>query len=145
MPSIRASLVVLLSFAMLLTGCQMSTKPRTVARYRPGDRPQVKQAKYWGEYRLYALGAAQRDPGRGDEPMTTVRLAAEDPFGFARDSGGRVVATAADQTFPIEPGSYAWQMTPDPKQPDTKRTGLLAVGTVVAVMVLIGVGSALAF
>jgi hypothetical protein len=106
-----------LCVCIVLTGCQVNTAPRTVSRYKPGDLPDVRKARYWGEYRLYALGKAH-DPAPNAEPLGTVRLAADEWVGFKRDANGYVVGAAAEQTFPLERQQrYAWQVRPDAQQP----------------------------
>src|SRR5215207_6263456 len=113
----RVSLVGTLCLCTFATGCQVSTKPQTVARYEPGDLPDVRQARYWGEYRLYALGTA-RNPAAAAEPLGRVRLARDEWVGFKRDDKGYVMAVAAEQTFPLERQQrYAWQVQPDAQQP----------------------------
>ena len=136
MCSIRAVLIGVLCLCIVLTGCHVSTAPRTVARYKPGTDPEMKEAKYWGEYRLYALDNKQRNPVPGADPVATVRLAEDEKFGFIRDANGYVVATAADQVFPIERQSYVWQMKPDEAQPDKMRRNLAVFGVFAVVMVL---------
>jgi hypothetical protein len=114
----------------------MSTEPRTVARYKPGRDPEMKEAKYWGEYRLYALKQDQRNPAPGAEPVATVRLAEDEKFGFGRDANGHVVATAADQVIPLERANYVWQMNPDDAQPDKQRRDLTVLLVFVGVVTL---------
>ena len=123
---------------MVLTGCQVSSAPRTVARYRPGAHPEMKEARYWGEYQLYALENKQRSPAPGAEPVATVRLAEDEKFGFARDANGYVVATAADKTFPLDKGGYVWQMKADEAQPDKGRRDLAVLAVFV---VIVGLGA----
>src|SRR5688500_6317882 len=137
MPSLRLPLIGMLSVCIVLTGCGMSTAPRTVARYKPGRDPEMKRAKYWGEYRLYALEQNQRNPAPGAEPAASVRLAEDEKFGFGRDPNGYVVATAADQTIPIEKRQYVWQMKPDEAQPDKTRRDLVIFGVFLGAMVLL--------
>jgi hypothetical protein len=144
MSSYRALLIGVLCVCIVLTGCHMSTEPRTVARWTPGDRPELKEARYWGEYRLYALEKGQRNPPAGAEPVATVRLAEDEKFGFGRDANGYVVATAADQTFATEKRTYVWQMKPDDAQPDKNRRNLAVFSVFVVVAVLIAVGIATA-
>ena len=144
MRALRLPLVGVLSLCIVLTGCHMSTEPRTVARYKPGRDPDLKEAKYWGEYRLYELQQKQRNPAPGAEPVATVRLAEDEKFGFGRDANGHVVATAADQVIPIDRAQYVWQMKPDDAQPDKQRRDLLVFGVFVGAMVLLAVGAALA-
>ena len=132
----RPSLVAILSVCVVLTGCHISSEPRTVARYKPGRNPEMKQAKYWGEYRLYALAQNQRNPTAGAEPVATVRLAEDEKFGFRRDANGHVVATAADQMIAIEKSHYVWQMKPDEAQPDKARRDLVVLGVFVGIIAL---------
>jgi hypothetical protein len=126
MPGFRVGLIGVLCLCILATGCQVDTRPRTVMRYEPGDLPDVRKARYWGEYRLYALGKADNPPADA-EPVGRVRLAAEEWYGFKRDANGYVVATAAEQTFPLERQQrYAWQMQADATQPNTGKAGINA-------------------
>jgi len=136
MSSYRASLIGVLCVCIILTGCHVDTTPRTVARWTPGDRPGMKEAKYWGEYRLYALDKGQRNPKPGTEPVATVRLAEDEKFGFSRDANGYVIATAADQTFPTEKRTYVWQMKADEAQPDKGREALVVLAVFVIVVAL---------
>jgi len=78
---------------------------------------------------------ATKELGLGGR-RTTVRLAEDEKFGFIRDANGYVVATAADQVFPIERQSYVWQMKPDEAQPDKMRRNLAVFGVFAVVMVL---------
>jgi hypothetical protein len=133
----RVALIGVLSVCIVLTGCHVSTEPRTVARYKPGGNPQMKEAKYWGEYRLYAIGK-DRNPTPGAQPVATVRLAEDEKFGFSRDANGYVVATAADQVIQIERQNYVWQMKPDEAQPDKGRRDLAVLGVFV---VIVGLGA----
>jgi hypothetical protein len=132
----RPPLVAVLSVCIVLTGCHLSTEPRVVVRYKPGADPELKTAKYWGEYRLYALDKNQRNPAAGAEPVATVRLAEDEKYGFRRDANGYVVATAADQVIPIEKRNYVWELKPDEAQPDKMRRNLAVFGVFAAVMVL---------
>ena len=136
MRSFRVSLITVLSLCIVLSGCHVGTQPRTVARYKPGRDLEMKDAKYWGEYRLYALEPGQRNPAPGAEAVASVRLAEDEKFGFGRDASGYVVATAADQVFPIERQNYVWQMKPDEAQPDKTRRDLAIFGVFLGVMVL---------
>jgi hypothetical protein len=126
----RLPLVALLCLCVLATGCQVDTTPRNVARYEPGDLPDVRKAPYWGEYRLYALGDA-RTPADDAQPLGTVRLARDEWVGFKRDASGYVVGAAAEQRFPLERHQrYAWQVRPDAEQPGGNTgvsAGVLAV------------------
>ena len=138
MNSFRGVFIGVLSACIVLTGCHVSSTPRTVARYKPGGNPQLKEAKYWGEYRLYPLAKDQRNPAPGAEPVATVRLAEDEKFGFTRDANGYVVATAADKTFPIERQNYVWQMKADEAQPDKGRRDLAVLAVFV---VIVGLGA----
>ena len=138
MRSHRVLLIGVLCVCIGLTGCHVDTTPRTVARWTPGDRLETKQAKYWGEYRLYALEKGQRNPPAGAEPVATVRLSEDEKFGFGRDASGYVVATAADQTFPTEKRPYVWQMKPDEAQPDKGRRDLAVLAVFV---IIVGLGA----
>ena len=136
MRTLRLPLVAAVSLCILLSGCHTGTQPRTVARYKPGGKPSLKEAKYWGEYRLYALEQGQRNPAPGAEPVATVRLAEDENFGFTRDTNGYVVATAADQRIPIQSKPHVWQMKPDEAQPDKTRRDLLVLGIFIGVVAL---------
>jgi len=144
MNSCRSLITGVLCVCIVLTGCHKSTEPSTVARWTPGDRPTVKEARYWGEYRLYALDKGQRNPPAGAEPVATVRLAEDEKYGFGRDANGYVIATAADQTFPTEKRPYVWQMKPDEAQPDKGRQNLAVFSVFLVVAVLLAVGVATA-
>ena len=140
MCSFRVVLIGVLSLCIVLTGCQVNTKPRTVAHYEPGDVPDVRKARYFGEYRLYALGKA-RHPAQDAEPLGTVRLAADEWVGFKRDKSGYVIATAAEQTFALERQQrYAWQVRPDATQPGGK-TGI-SLGVLAVFVGIVALGAA---
>src|SRR5687768_5761680 len=136
MSSVRVPLIGILSFCIILTGCHVGSAPRTVARYRPGGHPEVKEARYWGEYRLYALNKGQRKPAPGAEPIASVRLTEDEKFGFDRDANGYVVATAADQTFPLQKQDYVWQMKADEAQLDKGRRDAAVLAVFIGVVVL---------
>jgi hypothetical protein len=138
MRSFRVALIGILSVCIGLSGCHVSSTPRTVARYKPGRDPELKEAKYWGEYRLYALENKQSNPPPDAEPVATVRLSEDEKFGFSRDVNGYVVATAADQTFPLEKRGYVWQMKADEAQPDKGRRDLVVLGVFV---LIVGLGA----
>ena len=140
MSTFRLGVLGVLIVCMVLTGCQVNTAPRTVARYQPGDTPDVRKARYWGEYRLYALGKA-RNPSPDAEPLGTVRLAADEWVGFKRDANGYVIGTAAEQVFPLERQQrYAWQVRPDATQPGGK-TGI-SLGVLAVFVGIVALGAA---
>jgi len=137
---LRLPFIAILSLCVFATGCQVNTKPRTIARYEPGDLPDVRKARYWGEYRLYALGEA-RDPAPDANPLGVVRLAQDEWVGFKRDKNGYVIGVAAEQTFPLERQKrYAWQVTPDAAQPHDSAPAMALVMVAIFVgAVVIGV------
>jgi hypothetical protein len=141
MRALRLPLIAMLCLCVVATGCQVRTTPRTIARYEPGDLPDVRKARYWGEYRLYALGEA-RDPAPDANPLGVVRLAQDEWVGFKRDANGYVVGVAAEQTFPLERQQrYAWQMIADAEQPTTGKT--VISGAVLAVFIgVVALGAA---
>jgi hypothetical protein len=125
----------LAAMVVLLSGCQVSTKPRTFASVS-GDGPvKVAAAEVHGEYRLYtSQTAANGFPRPVGDALATHRLRRGQPVGFRRDAG-QLQAIAGDAARPLERGSYLWQVRADPGQFDKKGT---------TVVVLTGVAVALA-
>ncbi|MEA2707790.1 MAG: hypothetical protein QOF78_391 [Phycisphaerales bacterium] len=143
MSTLRLPIIAALCLCILLTGCHVGSGPKNVARYKPGDDPEMKRARYWGDYKLYAIGN-QRNPRAGQDPVATVHLASDERVGFKRDANGYVVAAAADQVFPLERQNYLWQMNADPQQIDKGKVGLGVIGVWVGAVAIIAVSVALA-
>jgi hypothetical protein len=140
----RWSVVLPLVAAIALSssaGCQVSTKPRTIAEVSPERKAAVRPAPYSGEYRLYAVlvqrGGWAQPSG---EPIITERLERNAPLGFRTSSepGQSLTAVAGERTVTLEPaGHYLWQMRADAGQVDRQKTAALVIG-IAAVGITIG-------
>ena len=133
-------------FAVLLAGCRTPTNERTLVRYEPSERLEVRRAPYHGQYRLYAARMKHPTTARAT-PVLEARLAKGELVGFARDSVGELFAVVRGERQPLSAPvagiAYVWTMQPDPGQVDWTRTALL-VGTIVVAGVVIGVAAAVA-
>ena len=139
---LRSLCVVSLALMLFLSGCRVSTAPRTVLTASADERPRLRRAPHDGEYRLYAAGTTRetRKTPTG-EPLMTQHLERDGRLGFRR-AGGTWSAVAGDQTFPLEPGRrYLWQMRADAGQTDPGRTAVLVIVIGVAVGIVIGASS----
>ena len=131
--------VVLLAAMVVLCGCRVSTRPRTVLTGSADDKPRLRRAPHDGEYRLYAAGATRetRKTATG-EPLATQHLERDERFGFRRASG-TWSAVVGQQVIPLEPGRrYLWQMRADAGQTDPGKTAVLVIVIGAAVVAVIG-------
>jgi len=129
-----------LALIVALTGCQVSTKPRTFASVSADGPAKVSPATVHGEYRLYT--SATRADGflrPVGEPLAAHRLRRGQPVGFRRDGDG-LAAVAGDASQPLAHGSYLWEVRADSGQFDGKGTTVIVL-TVAAVGLAIAVAS----
>jgi hypothetical protein len=137
---LRRICIVALAAVVMLSGCQASTKPRTIASARPGAAEQLRGAQFSGEYRLYA----SRDdggkwPAPVGEPLATQHLARGQRVGF-RTENGALRGVAGDTSVPLERGQYIWQMRADKGQVDRGATTAL-VAAIAGVALAVAVAS----
>jgi hypothetical protein len=97
----------------------------TVASYRPGESPEVKQTPGFGTYGLYRGQAPAKDgmlpaetapPERTETPelFGLCRIPVKEPVGFTRDPDGRLCAVAGEEKFLLPDGApYFWQGKPE--------------------------------
>ena len=124
---IRATFVASLAVLIVLSGCKVSTQPRTVLAAAPGEKLKVREARFNGEYRLFAAhGEPGKHPRPVGEPLATHRVRRGERLGFRRD-GGELRAVAGAESIPIERGAYVWQMRADKGQIDRTKTIALVV------------------
>ena len=137
-------LLVVLSLALVvaLSGCQVSTKPRTFASVAPERPAKVSAAGVHGEYRLYAsMTEADGFARPVGEPLATHHLRRGERVGFRRDAG-QLQAIAGDASQPLEKGNYLWQVRADKGQLDKQATTALVI-TGVAVALAVAVAALL--
>ena len=138
----RPLMIVTLSCALLLAGCRVDTRPRTVMEHTAGDHPTLRKAPRRGEFFLYALPAASDvEAGgvtAGRELILRSLLAKGEQFGFARSSGGGLEAVPGKgDREPLDADrSYVWVMRAAPGQLDKQRTAFLAAAIVLGVVVV---------
>src|SRR5688572_14040541 len=100
-------MVAMLCGGLVLGGCEVSTRARTVARYEPGDRPRVQTARYAGQYALYP-GLRAVEGAERPEAALSVHLGKGERFGFRKSEAG-VSAVAGDQSVVLGPQqSHRW-------------------------------------
>ena len=133
---LRCLFVASLAAMIVLAGCKVSTKPRTLMTASPGQEPRMRRVAFDGEYRLYAATTTRRHRiGPDGAALATERLRRGERVGFRR-AGGALTAVAAGESVPLEPGrAYLWQVRADPGQVDRTKTVvlMLAVGLGVTV------------
>jgi hypothetical protein len=135
---LRSAMLVLLCAMIVLAGCQPSTKPKTVSSISPDGQAKVVKARLGGQYQLFAFQTSSGAEAKTGEPLATHQLRRGDTVGFRSDANG-LRAVAGDQSMPLAPGHYLWEMRADKGQVDNRRTGAMVVlvGGTVAFMVLI--------
>ena len=134
---LRSISVVLLAAMVVLSGCQVSTKPRTISDGISDGKLKVRKAPFNGQYELFE--ARTNEDGERNvvgEPLATERLRRGDRLGFRR-AEGQLQAIAGDRSIPLTGDRYAWQMRADKGQVDGSRTVALVV-LVVAITALAG-------
>ena len=134
---LRSLFVVSLAVIVVLSGCQASTKPKTVSAMEPQQRKlKLREAPFNGKYELFE---AQSDSREGTtlvgEPLASEQLRRGERLGFRRE-GDELYAVAGAKEIPIGTGQYAWQMRADKGQIDGSKT--------VAFVVLVAAVTALA-
>lgn len=144
----RPLMVMMLASALLLAGCRVDTRPKTVMEHTAGQQPALRKAPRRGEFFLYALPTqAEADAeaasweGKGAfarELVLRCLLAKGEPFGFARGSDGRLEAVPGNgDREALEPdSSYVWVMRAAPGQLDKQRTALLTAAIVLGFVVV---------
>ena len=140
---LRSLFVVSLAATLVLSGCKVSTTPRTVLTASADEKPRLRRAPHDGEYRLYAAGALRKTRRTATgEPLATQHLERDERLGFRR-AGGTWSAVAGGHTIPLEPGRrYLWQMRANPGQTDPGKTVVLVIVIGAAVAIVIGGSSA---
>ena len=134
---LRPICVVLLAAMVVLSGCQASTKPRTISDGVSDEKLKVRKAPFNGQYELFeARKDANGERKLVGEPLATERLRRGDRLGFRR-ADGQLQAVAGDRSIPLTGDRYAWQMRADKGQVDGSRTVALVV-LIVAVTALAG-------
>ena len=117
----RSASVVLLAVMIVLSGCLVSTKPKSVSFAAPNDDVRIRKAPFNGEYRLFAMRTDRGETKAVGEPLATQRLRRGERLGFRRQAG-RLTAVAGADAIPVEDGRYAWEMRADDGQTDASRT-----------------------
>ena len=135
---LRSLLLVVLSAIIVLSGCQPSTKPKTVSSISPDGQANVVKTRLRGQYQLFTFQTSSGADAKTGEPLATHQLRRGDTVGFRSDANG-LRAVAGDQSMPLARGHYLWEMRADKDQVDNRRTAaaVLMVGGTVAFMVII--------
>ena len=122
----------------LSSGCQPSTKPKTVSSISPDGQAKVVKTRLRGQYQLFAFQPSSGVQAKTGEPLVTHQLRRGDVLGFRSDAAG-LRAVAGDESTPLARGHYLWEMRADKGQVDNRRTAaaVLMVGGTVAFMVII--------
>ena len=134
---LRPICVVFLAAMVVLSGCQVSTKSKTVSEGISDGKLRVRKAPFNGQYQLFeARTNADGERKVVGEPLATERLRRGDRLGFRR-AEGQLQAIAGDRSIPLAGDRYAWQMRADKGQVDGTRTVAFVV-LVVAIAALAG-------
>lgn len=133
---LRSLFVVSLAAVVVLSGCKVSTTPKTLMT-GSAEKPRMRRALHDGEYRLYVAEGARPVRATG-EPIASQHLDRDERIGFRR-AGGTWSAVAGQQVIPLEAGRrYLWQMRPDPGQTDRGKTAALVIVIGVGIIIVGG-------
>jgi hypothetical protein len=134
----RAMMVGLMIFGLVLTGCQVNTRPQDVYHFSTNRAATSGAAEYAGSYTLYA----DDDPEKVGKVLMSVHLKLGEVVGFEIDQTQTPTAVAGSNHLALTSGRYRWEMKPDAGQVDWGQTKIIAaqvaVGAVVVTIAIIG-------
>ncbi len=131
-------MVGLMICGLVLTGCQVNTRPQDVSHFSTNRAAPSEMTLYAGTYTLYT----DDDPEKVGSVLMSVHLKVGETIGFEIDQTQTPVAVAGSHRLALTTGRYRWEMKPDAGQVDWNQTNIIAaqvaVGAVVVTIAIIG-------